>query len=157
MRPFATRRCTTRADIGHACRLWWPRGRACAVGLFRPNQDIDYERIFSCPTWVAWAGAIMWYVLAIAAIIGAVVLRRRRGPPLLPLVAIPGIVFLAMGATFSQARYRAPAEIAVTILAAVAVDEWLRHRRNEPASGARSPVASEAHGPQASSAVSSSA
>ncbi len=118
------------------------------LSVFHPSQDLnDQIDLFDCPAWVAWAGLITWYPLAGAALVGAVVLRRRRRPTLLPLLAIPVIVLISVGITFSQLRYRTPAEIAVAILAAVAIDDFARRadRPNRWHTGSVGEAAVEAH------------
>jgi hypothetical protein len=53
------------------------------------------------------------------------VLRKRR-IPVFPLLAPPAIVFVAVTITFATTRYRASAEGAVCLLAAVGVDALVR-------------------------------
>ena len=64
------------------------------------------------------------------------VIARRRGIPIYPLLAFPAIVLLSVLLTIGQTRYRAPAEISLTLLAAVAIETGLRRWRahaNRPA------------------------
>jgi hypothetical protein len=97
------------------------------AGLFRPQQDIDLDVYFLLrERRVAESTMYSYYVVAGLAIGGALVLRRRR-VPVFPLVAFPVIVLMAVALTFSQSRYRAPAEAALVVLAAVAVDAAVRH------------------------------
>ena len=67
--------------------------------------------------------AALWsyYVLVVLAIAGGVVAFRRR-IPLSPLVAQVLLATFTAATTFGVTRYRAGAEIAVVVLAAVAVD-----------------------------------
>lgn len=81
---------------------------------------------------VAYVGLATWYVGAGLAVAGAVTLRRRRQVPIFPLLAVPAMILVSVAVTFAQTRYRAPAEPVVVILAAVAIDAWLRRRRAEP-------------------------
>jgi hypothetical protein len=69
----------------------------------------------------------MYYALLPAAIFGAVVLRRRR-VTLLPLVALCVTVSIGAALTYGFTRFRAAAEVAIVLLAAVAVDAVLRRR-----------------------------
>jgi hypothetical protein len=63
-----------------------------------------------------------------------------------PLAAFPAIVVFSVALTFAQSRYRAPAEAALAVLAAVAVDALVeraltrRRAREEPASPPDEPV-----------------
>jgi len=92
------------------------------MGLYRPDQDIANDVFFLIrERGVAEASLYSYYVAAVLAIAGGVVLRRRR-VPVLPLVAVPVVVLIAVTMTFAQSRYRAPVEVVLVILAAVAVD-----------------------------------
>ncbi|HXY92583.1 MAG TPA: glycosyl transferase, partial [Acidimicrobiia bacterium] len=111
-------------------RLW---------GVFKPGQT----------TWLDWwlegrgrapsyIGLFGYYLLVPFAIGGAVVMRRRR-IPILPLVMLCIIATFAAAVTFGVTRYRAPAEVAIVVAAAmgaVAFGRWLRsraHRAQAPA------------------------
>jgi hypothetical protein len=88
--------------------------------------------------WVAYSSLFMFYVLAILSIGGIIVLRRRK-IPVYPLVALIALVFITITIMFGQNRYRASAEPALAILAAVAVDAlWGRWRRRHQPEGGES-------------------
>lgn len=96
------------------------------VGLWRPLDDIPHDaQYWQRERWAATASLVSWYPVALLAIGGAIVLRRRR-VALLPLLAICASVMLAVGMTFAQTRYRAPMEVPVVLLAAVGVDALVR-------------------------------
>jgi 4-amino-4-deoxy-L-arabinose transferase-like glycosyltransferase len=96
------------------------------TGLFHPRQEIAFDQFFSQrDRWVAESTLYGYYVVAALAV-GGVLVLRRRGVPVLPLVAFPVIVIVSVALTFAQSRYRAPAEAALVILAAVAMDEAVR-------------------------------
>jgi hypothetical protein len=104
-----------------------------ALKVYGVGQEIDYDDlIHSQDRWVVYAGLVSWYVVAGLAVAGAVVLRRRREVPVFPLLVVPAVVLMAVAAIFAQTRYRAPAEPAVVVLAAVAVDAMLPRRRAGP-------------------------
>jgi 4-amino-4-deoxy-L-arabinose transferase-like glycosyltransferase len=85
--------------------------------------------------WVAYSGLFMFYVLALLSIAGIVVLRKRK-IPVYPLVALIALVFITITIMFGQNRYRASAEPALAILAAVAVDAaWARWRGRHQGNG----------------------
>jgi 4-amino-4-deoxy-L-arabinose transferase-like glycosyltransferase len=69
--------------------------------------------------WAVWAGIVMWWVLAVAAIVGWVDLRRRRVAArwwlVVPLASVLVTTILFYGAH----RIRAPAEPVVVLLGAV--------------------------------------
>lgn len=75
--------------------------------------------------WVAFSSLYMFYVLALLSIAGVIVLRKRK-VPVYPLVALIATVFITITIMFGQNRYRASAEPALALLAAVAVDAALR-------------------------------
>lgn len=106
------------------------------TGLFRPAQQVRLDHdAEGRETWVAWASLLMFYPIAVLAVLGAIFLRRRR-VLLFPLVALPVIVLISVTLTFATNRYRAIAEPALVVLAAVAVDaviERIRTRRGREA------------------------
>lgn len=98
------------------------------TGLFRPVQQVRLDhQAEGRETWVAWWALLMFYPIAALAIVGAIVLRRRR-IPVFPLVALPAIVLISVTLTFATNRYRAIAEGALVVLAAVAIDAGIRWR-----------------------------
>ena len=105
------------------------------------------------------AAAPAFWIAAVIAVFGAVALHRRGGrhssphrrtmsptPMVWPLAAAAGLAVAATLVGYGVPRFRQPADIVVIVLAAVAVDAWLRGRaqRDEPegAAGAGSATAS---------------
>ena len=85
----------------------------------------------------------MYWALIPAAIFGVVVLRRRR-VRLLPLLALAASVTIGTAVTYGFTRFRAAAEVAIVLLAAVAVDAVLRRRaRQRQAIAASEPCRSQ--------------
>jgi hypothetical protein len=77
---------------------------------------------------VAWGGALMFFPLAALSVVGVVALRRR-GIALLPVLAPIIVSLIAVTLTFYMNRYRASAETAFCLLAAVGIDAiWNRLR-----------------------------
>jgi 4-amino-4-deoxy-L-arabinose transferase-like glycosyltransferase len=103
---------------------------ARVLGLYRPAQQVDLDVfIEGRERPIAMAGLLGGYAVDIGAIIGAVVLRRRRGPPLFPLLVIPVAVVGTVAITYATDRFRASAEPALCVLTAVALDAiWRRVR-----------------------------
>jgi 4-amino-4-deoxy-L-arabinose transferase-like glycosyltransferase len=121
----------------HAGRL--PVVAAVRVGrllkVFGVGQEYTYDtKLHGQEPGVVVGGLVAWYVLAPLAVAGAVILRRR-GVLVYPLVAVVALVFAAVAVTFAQTRYRAPAEPAVVLLAAVAIEAAWARRRAEPPTG----------------------
>jgi 4-amino-4-deoxy-L-arabinose transferase-like glycosyltransferase len=102
-------------------------GRTFSV--FRPFQQMQFDRDRNTELWVIRAGFFMYWALLALAVAGIVVARRRR-VPVYPLLAFPATVLLSVLLTIGQTRYRAPAEVPLVLLASVAVDAmWSRWRR----------------------------
>ncbi len=109
------------------------------VGVYPPDRLIDVEVFFEGrERWLATLELITFYPVAIGAIAGAVVLRRRRTVPLFPLLALPAIVIVTVAVTYGSNRFRAPAETSLVVLAAIAIDAlWHRFpsRSRQPRRG----------------------
>jgi 4-amino-4-deoxy-L-arabinose transferase-like glycosyltransferase len=104
------------------------------AGLYQPVQEIEFdEAIHGQASWLGYLMLVSYYANAGLAVVGLIVLRRRR-VHIWPLVALPVIVLISVGTTFAQVRYRAPAEVVLVIGAAVALDALVagRSRRRAP-------------------------
>jgi 4-amino-4-deoxy-L-arabinose transferase-like glycosyltransferase len=73
-------------------------------------------------------GVVMLFVLVPLAVIGALTLRRR-GVGLWILLMPFAVVSVTALATYGNVRFREPAELALVVLAAVAIDQLWRRRR----------------------------
>jgi 4-amino-4-deoxy-L-arabinose transferase-like glycosyltransferase len=106
----------------HLTRL--PVVGAARVGrlwsAYRPLQLIDYNAANGEPRWVSWTGWIQYFVLLALAIPGAVALRQHRS--LWPLLIVAAIVTLTAAGFYGRPRFRVPAEVSITVLAAVGID-----------------------------------
>jgi 4-amino-4-deoxy-L-arabinose transferase-like glycosyltransferase len=87
--------------------------------LFRPATDTG--RSGSVET----LGILVYYFLALGAIYGFILLRRRRVPTWF-LTAPVVLVTVTAALTFGAARFREPAELSLVVLAAVAVEHLWR-------------------------------
>lgn len=97
-------------------------------GFYRPLQQVRLDsRESGRNVPAAWFGLGLYFAMLAASIWGALVLRRR-GITLIPVLALVVLVTIAVVITFGQTRYRAPAEIALVLLTAVAVDAAWRRR-----------------------------
>jgi 4-amino-4-deoxy-L-arabinose transferase-like glycosyltransferase len=120
--------------------------RAAAIlGLYHPDlqMQLDSGR-GSEQAELPLSRAVMYtfYVLALLAIVGAVVMRRRRRAPVFPLLVPPAVIFFTVLVSYAAIRFRAPADVALCILAAVAVDAAVNRLRKRSAVAAD--VATEA-------------
>ena len=97
--------------------------------LYRPRQQAREEAFFEARDLrVEQAGVAMYYVLALRAIGGAVLLARRRGPWWV-LAAPVGMVVFVTVISYGITRFRVGAEPAIVVLAAVALDALVARRR----------------------------
>jgi 4-amino-4-deoxy-L-arabinose transferase-like glycosyltransferase len=110
--------------------VWARAGRLWSV--FEPVQTADLEATEHRPRGVSLAGVALFYLTVPFAIGGAILLaRRRRGPPIWPLLVPLVVATLTAMAFAGNVRFRAVAEpsiIVFTALGAVAAWSWLRTR-----------------------------
>jgi 4-amino-4-deoxy-L-arabinose transferase-like glycosyltransferase len=79
------------------------------------------------PLRVQQAGTAVYYLLLVLAVLGAIALRRARRP--IWMLVVPAIaVSLSSALGFGLPRFRQAAEIAIVVLAAVAIERLLVHR-----------------------------
>jgi 4-amino-4-deoxy-L-arabinose transferase-like glycosyltransferase len=99
------------------------------LGFYRPLVQLKLENdVNGRPLVLGEIGLGMYYVLAVAGIYGAVVLRRR-GITLVPFIGIFVELVVAAMLTFGETRYRAPMEVVLVVLASVAFDSLLTRSR----------------------------
>jgi 4-amino-4-deoxy-L-arabinose transferase-like glycosyltransferase len=103
---------------------------ARVIGVYRVSQQINLDVfVEGRERPLVIVGLLAGYATEIAAIVGAMIVRRRRGPPVFPLVVLPGIVLFTIALTYATDRFRASAETALAVLAAAALDAaWQRMR-----------------------------
>jgi 4-amino-4-deoxy-L-arabinose transferase-like glycosyltransferase len=99
-------------------------------GLFRPLDMVSFNAGEDRERWVTRLGLVAYYPTLLFAIVGAVVLWRRRRKGVLWVLGTPMIV-VTIGAviTYGQTRFRAPAEPALAVLAAVGIVTGIEHLR----------------------------
>src|SRR5699024_7494464 len=103
-----------RVGAARVGRLW---------GVFRPSDGVDLDVLQNRPRPVSWAGLATLGLLVPLAAAGAVRLRRE-GRPVVLLLALPVMVTLVAVAFYGNPRFRVPADLALVVLAAVAVEGW---------------------------------
>ena len=100
--------------------------------LYKPFQNVELNQVGERRGDVAsWAILIGYYLLLPWSIGGLVVLRRRR-IPIFPFLAIVAATTITVATSFGITRYRAPVDVIMPLLAAVAIDaaiRWFGHRR----------------------------
>jgi 4-amino-4-deoxy-L-arabinose transferase-like glycosyltransferase len=88
------------------------------------RNDISYSTVWGRPRGISTAGLVFYALLLPLAVVGGLQLRRR-GEPLVPLLA-PFVLATAVAAmAFGFSRYRLAAEIPLVVLGAVAIDHLL--------------------------------
>jgi 4-amino-4-deoxy-L-arabinose transferase-like glycosyltransferase len=109
-------------------------------GVFRPFQTVYLDARGENAN---RAGFITSFVLIPLAVVGLVCLRRRR-QPILPMLALAAMVTITAMIFYGALRFRVPADVAIVVCAAVAVDAaWSRLQpalANIRRSRSRSPV-----------------
>jgi hypothetical protein len=100
--------------------------------LYAPAQNVDLDAVGERRGRAAsWAVLIAYYLLMPFAIGGLVIMRRRK-IPIFPFIAIAASITITVASSFAITRYRAPFDVVMPVLAAVAIDAVLR-RRSSPA------------------------
>lgn len=122
-----------------------PVVEAARVGLvwnlFEPVRQTVQNQVEAWPRPVSTAWLVEYYPLMALAACGFLSLRRRKVPAY-PLAVMFAIVTVAVLVTYANARFRAEAEVATVILAAVGVDAlWERQ-----VSGRRGPAVAAGEG-----------
>lgn len=90
-------------------------------GLLRPSQQIQFETLEGRPKGWLTLGTWMYWVLLPLAVVGAVLVARRRSTRLWPLLSTGVLVSATTIVTYGQQRFRVAAEPALVVLAAVTI------------------------------------
>jgi 4-amino-4-deoxy-L-arabinose transferase-like glycosyltransferase len=100
-----------------------------AWGLYAPIQNLELDNFFeNRPLPAAKVGLGLYYVAVVASVVGIVALRRR-GVPSFPLTAWLINVAVTVVVFYGSTRFRAPAEPALVLLAAVGIESLLPRRK----------------------------
>lgn len=104
------------------------------LGVFRPGQQTANDAFLGqYRLGLVRVALYTFQAIAVLAVVGAIILRRRRTVPLFPLLAAPVAVLATVLATYGLTRFRFAAEPALIILAAVAIDAAVARVRARPA------------------------
>jgi 4-amino-4-deoxy-L-arabinose transferase-like glycosyltransferase len=107
-------------------------------GLYAPIQQLRSDILVEGRNFrLSVLGLVQFYVSVPLAVVGAAWLRRR-GQPLLPLLAVPLVGTVLAALTLGATRYRVPTDVVLVLLAAVAVARF-RDRRDSPDPALRLP------------------
>ena len=106
--------------------------------LFGPLQDARVNRDDGRPSWMNMLALGVYAALLPFAAAGTVVLHRR-GVHLLPLGAQFALVTVTAATVWGAVRFRAPADVAIVVLAGVALDRLLPRVSRPPVTMDRCP------------------
>lgn len=102
-----------RVILARALRPW---------GLYRPGQEIDLQATAGAgPRWAGWVGLITAWACLVLAVVGAALLHRRGGRTWRLLLAPVLLVVVVSVTGYGILRFRAPADVSLVVLAAVAL------------------------------------
>ena len=107
-------------------------------GLYRPLDMPFINEAEGRPRWLTTLGMWWYYPLVALALVGAVMLRRRR-VTIWPLSVPPVIVTVGALLSYGQTRFRVPAEPVIVVLAAAACTLLVRGRSTPTPPDDRSP------------------
>ncbi len=90
--------------------------------LYDPTFMVHYNDSEGREPPVGWAGFVSFWLLVPFAV-GGTILLRQRGRAVWPLLSTVVVVTLTSALFYGLVRFRVPAEVALVVLAAVAMDE----------------------------------
>ncbi len=102
------------------------------VGLYHTSLYVHMDNLIEGrELWISWVGLYSFWLLALLAIVGIVLHKRRkpRGPPLYPVLAPIYALVITVLVTYASTRFRAIAEPSIALLAALAIDAFFRRGR----------------------------
>jgi 4-amino-4-deoxy-L-arabinose transferase-like glycosyltransferase len=94
-------------------------------GLYAPRQQVNFESLEGRPREWQMRGTVMHWIVLPLAVIGVVLLRRRRAV-VWPLVTTALAVSVISALTYGQQRFRVGAEPALCVLAAASIVAFAR-------------------------------
>ena len=114
--------CATPATTPSGCR-WWSRCGFCdSWGLYDPAGEVRGKTLGEGRSERAnWFGLAACWALMLLAPLGVLALRRR-GQPVFILLAPVLLVLLVSATSYGILRFRAPADVALVVLGAVALN-----------------------------------
>lgn len=96
-----------------------------AWNVYAPFQNASFDQIDGKSRAVSVAGVWAWWAMLACSLPGLIVLRRRK-VTIIPFVALAGTVTLSAIYAYGGNRFRTPLDLAVLVLAGVAIDAILR-------------------------------
>lgn len=96
--------------------------------LYRPGQNVRFNWQLEARGERTSQVALLSYYALVPFAIGGVVVLRRRGRPISPLMGMAAMITVTAAWTFGTTRYRIPADVALVVAAAVGAEALLRRR-----------------------------
>lgn len=90
-------------------------------GFYHAGQQIFYDQIEQRPLVDSQLGLVMYYLMLVPAAVGVAALRRARRP-VFPMAGLVGAVLFVSVVVYGITRFRAPAEVALVVLAGFGID-----------------------------------
>ncbi len=97
-------------------------------GVFNPRQTRGFDEIGGRGKYPLWFGFVLFYPMLVLSVVGLVRLRRRR-ISIVPFVAMAAVVTITAAAFYGAPRFRVPADVAMIVLTAIAIDSFVGTRR----------------------------
>ncbi len=93
------------------------------IGVYNPKLQINIDTgIDGSEHGLATVAFYSFWVIGLLSIAGGIILRRRRTAPVFPLLVVLGVVVITVALSYFNLRFRSTAEVALCILAALAID-----------------------------------
>ena len=96
--------------------------------VYRPRETVLFGRIEGRDENVTRFGQRIYWAAIPVALIGLVLLRRRRRP-IIPIVAQIAMVAITGVLAYGTVRFRMPADVVIVVLVGVTLDALLRHTK----------------------------
>jgi 4-amino-4-deoxy-L-arabinose transferase-like glycosyltransferase len=114
--------------------------------VYSPGQMAHVDVYEGRPFGVAVTGLGVYYLLLPVAVAGIVIARRRRLVQW-PLLVPAGVLTIVAVYAYGTPRFRAPFEVSLVVLAAIAIDAACTHRRGSRSAGAGDAAPTTVEGP----------
>ncbi|MCB0977349.1 MAG: glycosyltransferase family 39 protein [Acidimicrobiales bacterium] len=133
-------------DASQRAKFWGEQGRAYAKAhkgrlpvvlaarlgrgwnLYAPFQNAAFDKIDGKSETISIAGVWAWWAALALSVPGVVLLRRRR-MTIVPFVGLAATVSISSLYAYGGNRFRTPLDLAALVLAAVAIEAFVRHGR----------------------------
>ena len=105
-----------------------PMREAWLLGLYQPGWVVEQSTYIGQPRWATWMQAVSFWAICALVVAGGVVARRRRTTTWPLWLSVASAAFVA-AAFVGHWRYRVSGEVALIVLAAIALGPFLRTKQ----------------------------